>query len=268
VIFEATMQRGIPQQMLREMALRDMNRPAVLFHGLANESTGEQERADALAELHAVDREIDGTRLTGQAAYGWQPGDTTHAPLDVAGYTFYHGVFYGEEPGPDTRQALREAHEAHPDKPILVLEFGRWADTASDEVRQLRIFEETYAALEQVRADEPAGFVSAASWWTLRDFATQLPGIVVEDFGLVRPDGSLRPAGEAAARTWAIEGAAGPADLIQPDLERPRAVPSSVMSDWTLLLYVADALVVALGVIALTVAAMTRRGGRSVARSR
>ena len=70
LIFARTMERGIPQQMLREMALRDMNRPSVLFHGFANESTGEQERTDALRELHEVDRAIDGSRLTGQVAYG------------------------------------------------------------------------------------------------------------------------------------------------------------------------------------------------------
>ena len=161
------MARGIPQQMLREMALRDMNRPSVLFHGFANESTGEEERADALAELHEVDRAIDGTRLTGQAAYGWNPVDATNAPLDVAGFTFYYGVFYGTDPGPDTRRALRAASTAQPDKPIMILEFGRWADTPSDEARQRVIFEETYAAIEQFRADEPTGFVSAASWWTL-----------------------------------------------------------------------------------------------------
>ena len=80
LVFERTMARGIPQQMLREMALRDMNRPSVLFHGFANESTGTDERTDALAELHEVDRAIDGTRLTGQAAYGWQPEDPTPRP--------------------------------------------------------------------------------------------------------------------------------------------------------------------------------------------
>src|SRR2546422_721980 len=38
--FAIAMDRGIPQQMLSEMDLRDMNQPSVLFHGLANESTG------------------------------------------------------------------------------------------------------------------------------------------------------------------------------------------------------------------------------------
>ncbi|MGH2381404.1 MAG: glycoside hydrolase family 2 protein, partial [Candidatus Limnocylindria bacterium] len=148
LIFERTMQRGIPQQMLREMALRDMNRPSVLFHGFANESTGSDERTDTLRELHEVDRAIDGTRLTGQAAYGWAPDDPTHEPLDVAGFTFYHGVFYGEEASTDTRVALLAARDANPGKPIMILEFGRWADTPIDEERQAAIFEDTYTAIE------------------------------------------------------------------------------------------------------------------------
>ena len=150
LVFERSMGRGIPQQMLREMALRDMNRPSVLFHGFANESTGDDERTDALAELHDIDRAIDGTRLTGQAAYGWRPDDPTHAPLDVAGMTSYQGVFYGDDPAADTRRALIQAHEAYPDKPIMVLEFGRWADLPADEERQRTIFDETYGAIEHV----------------------------------------------------------------------------------------------------------------------
>ena len=43
------------------------------------------ERAAALAQLHEVDRQIDGTRLTGQATYGFETDNLTSAPLDVAG---------------------------------------------------------------------------------------------------------------------------------------------------------------------------------------
>ncbi|HEX2883638.1 MAG TPA: glycoside hydrolase family 2 TIM barrel-domain containing protein, partial [Candidatus Limnocylindria bacterium] len=268
VIFERTMERGIPQQMVREMALRDMNHPAVLFHGFANESTGTDERADALAELHEVDREIDGTRLTGQAAYGWQPDDPTHEPLDVAGYTMYHGVFYGDDAGPDTRRALREAHEAHPDKPILALEFGRWADAPIDEARQRAIFEDTYAALEHYRADRPSGFVSAATWWTLHDFATQLPGIGVEDFGLFRPDGGLRAAGMLAARSFDAPAGGGAEQALEPELERPRVLPQPEVGDWTLALYLAYGLGFAVATMSLALVVLTRRGGRALGRAR
>lgn len=265
-IFDRTLRRGIPQQMLREMALRDMNHPSVLFHGLANESTGEEERSAALAELHAVDREIDGTRLTGQAAYGWQPADPTNAPLDVAGFTFYHGVFYGDSVGPATRRALREVHETHPDKPVMILEFGRWADQPADEARQAVIFEETYAALEHHRADRPNGFVSGATWWTLHDFATQITGIEVEDFGLIRPDGSLRPAGELAVAAFDAAGGQGSELAIEPEIARPRSQPPREIGDWTLASYLAYGLGLSLGVMAMALMVLTRRGGRAVRR--
>ena len=263
LIFDRTMGRGIPQQMVREMALRDMNRPSVLFHGFANESTGTDERAAALAELHDIDRAIDGTRLTGQAAYGWQPDDPTSAALDVAGFTFYYGVFYGDDPGPDTRRALRAAHEANPGKPIMALEFGRWADLAFDEERQRLIFDETYPAFERFRGDQPAGFVAAATWWTLHDFATQLGGIGVEDFGLYRPDGTLRPAGVAAMDTFSAPAGGGADQMLDPELERPRARPEPAVGDWTLIGYLAYAIGLSLAAMGVGLLALTRRGGRA-----
>ncbi|MGH2428975.1 MAG: glycoside hydrolase family 2 protein [Candidatus Limnocylindria bacterium] len=265
--FTAAMDRGIPQQMLREMALRDMNRPSVLFHGLANESTGQDERLAALTELHEIDREIDGTRLTGQAAYGWQPADPTHAPLDLAGFTLYHGVFYGDEPRADTESGLRIAHETHPDKPIMALEFGRWADTPAQEPLQLEIFEGTYAALERHRSDQ-GGFLSAATWWALNDFATQVPGIEVEHFGLYGPDGELRPAGEAAVDSFHAPGGAGDILMIESDARAVRTTPRAAIADWQLAGFVAYALVFSIGMMAAATFLLSRRGGRSVPRRR
>jgi beta-glucuronidase len=267
-VFDGIMSRGIPQQMLREMALRDMNRPSVLFHGLANESTGADERAAALSELHEVDRAIDGTRLTGQAAYGWDPEDPTHAALDVAGITSYQGVFYGDDPGMDTRRALRELNATHPDKPVMILEFGRWADEPTDEARQLVIFEETYAAIERVRSDRPGGFVSGATWWTLHDFATRIAGIGIEDFGLYRPDGSLRPAGEAAAAAFNADAGEGSELALEPDLVRPRAAVATGIGDWTLAFYLGYAFAFVTAMLGAAVFVMTRRGGRAVGRTR
>ena len=266
LVFERTMARGIPQQMLREMALRDMNRPSVLFHGFANESGGIEERTDALRELHEVDRAIDGTRLTGQAAYGWAPEDPTHAPLDVAGFTFYHGVFYGESPATDTGPALVAARDANPGKPIMILEFGRWADEPSDEERQALIFEDTYTVIERLRGDEPGGFVAGATWWTLRDFATRIAGIGVEDFGLYRPDGSLRPAGELAADAFQAPAGRGDALALEPDLDRPRVRQPSLVGDWSLAIYLGYAIVFSMGSLTLVLLILTRRGGRAVGR--
>ena len=209
--FQIALDRGIAQQMLAEMVLRDMNHPAVLFHGLANESSGGADRASALATLRNLDRQLDGTRLTGQAAYGYDASDSSSDNLDVAGYTFYPGVFYG---GPlDSASIgvnLDRFHARYPHKPILIMEFGRWADGPGDEAEQARVFQVTYAELSARRDTLPGGFVGAAVWWDLNDYWTQRPGLQVEHFGLYRPDGSMRPAGTLAAQSFAIDSAVGP----------------------------------------------------------
>ena len=205
--FGIAMDRGIPQQMLSEMDLRDMNHPSVLFHGLANESTGGIEREQALATLHNLDRSIDGTRLTGQAAYGNQPDDATSRPLDVAGYTTYYGVFYGPDAGPGTAHALQVAHTTYPRKPIIILEFGRWADNVTEQEEQRRILADTYQAAAPYLDENPNGFVGATVWWTLDDYWTQRPGVKLEHFGLYAPNGDPRPAGLQAAALFS--GGAG-----------------------------------------------------------
>jgi beta-glucuronidase len=209
--FTIAMNRGIPQQMLAEMDLRDFNRPSVLFHGFANESAGRSERSHALNTLHNLDRRIDGTRLTGQAASGSEPADPTSANLDVAGYTFYHGVLYGGKlSGVAIQKALSEAHHAYPRKPVMILEYGRWSDSPAEDPVQLRVFNTYYSQLSSAFASEPGGFVSAAVWWSLDDYWTQRAGLSVENFGLYRPDGSLRPAGIAAARNFGLTAPSPP----------------------------------------------------------
>jgi hypothetical protein len=209
--FTIAMDRGIPQQMLAEMDLRDFNRPSVLFHGFANESSGHSERAHALNTLHTLDRRIDGTRLTGQAMSGSEPTDPTSAKLDVAGYTFYWGVLYGGKlSGVKIQKALQDAHQTYPKKPLLVLEYGRWSDNPDEDPAQLRVFNTYYSQLSSAFSSESGGFVSAGVWWSLDDYWTEKPGLTVENFGLFRPDGSLRPVGTAVARTYALTAPPSP----------------------------------------------------------
>jgi len=201
--FRIAVDRGVAQQVLAEMVLRDMDHPSVLFHGLANESTGGAERASALVALRDLDRRLDGTRLTGQAAYGSDPADDTSADLDVAGYTLYYGVFYGGPLDAATiGGALERLHQRYPRKPLMILEFGRWADSAAEEPEQSRVFEVTYGQLAQRFDTLPSGYVGSAVWWALDDYWTQRPGIQVEHFGLYRPDGTPRPVGGLLAQAY------------------------------------------------------------------
>ena len=210
--FSVAMERGIPQQILSEMLLRDFDHPSVLFHGLSNESEGAGERLSALTALRDLDRRLDGTRLTGQASYGSDPTDPTTAPLDVAGFTFYYGVFYGGDlDGSNIRRALDKAHQAFPKKPIMILEFGRWADNQQQEADQQKVFQVTYSAIEPVQDLQPEGYVGATVWWSLDDYWTERPGLEVERFGLYRPDGTARPVAAAVAKAFAATATSGSA---------------------------------------------------------
>lgn len=265
--FGIALDRGIGVQMLREMALRDMNRPSVLFHGLANESTGMDERREALQILHDTDRAIDGTRLTGQAAYGFAPDDPTQAPLDVAGFTFYHGVFYGTDAASGTAAALETAHATNPGKPIMALEFGRWSDDRNGRQRQREVFDETFPELARHSAANPNGYVGASVWWTLQDYATEAPGIRVEHFGLYDEASALRPAGEAAVRGFA--GSAGTGDEQQIESGVRDAAPvAEQTSSPALLLYLGYGLGVVVAVLGGGLALLTRGRGRSTGRRR
>ncbi|HET9782293.1 MAG TPA: glycoside hydrolase family 2 TIM barrel-domain containing protein [Candidatus Dormibacteraeota bacterium] len=254
--FSIATDRGIAQQMLAEMDLRDFNRPSVLFHGFANESTGDSERKSTLDALRALDRHIDGTRLTGQAAYGIDPSDSTSANLDVAGYTLYTGVLYGGRlSGAAVQSFLTQVHKKFPKKPILILEFGHWADNAFGEEQQVRVFNVYYEQLSSSFDTEPNGYVGAAVWWSLDDYWTQRPGITVERFGLYRPDGSLRPVGPIVASAYALTGQSPPPPSVR---SKGVAVPITASERHTRLLpyigygFALPALVLALVIFALS----------------
>ncbi|HSM38830.1 MAG TPA: glycoside hydrolase family 2 TIM barrel-domain containing protein [Candidatus Limnocylindrales bacterium] len=260
------MGRGIPQQMLREMALRDMNRASVLFHGLSNESTGTDERESALQTLADIDREIDGTRLTGQAAYGSMPDDPTHGPLDVAGFTFYYDVFYGTDAAADTASALSVAHRANPGKPVIALEFGRWADGADGHQRQARVLADTYPEVLR-RSAARGGFVGAAVWWTLEDFTTMVPGIGIEHFGLFEPSGRPRPAAGVAMDLFTAAGGAGDLQQIESDVGRAEVVRQVSAPDLRLLGYLAYGVGLSVALLSVLLFLLVRRGGRAAPRA-
>jgi beta-galactosidase len=221
------MDRGIPQQMLSEMDLRDFNRPSVLFHGFTNESGGVDERTNAMNTLHALDRRVDGTRLTGQAMYGTDAGDTTSSGLDVAGYTVYYGVLYGGRlSGLEVQTFLQEAHRTYPKKPIMVMEYGHWADTPYDQNEQLRVFNTYYTQLSTDFDTQQNGFVGAAVWWTLDDYWTQKTGLTVEKFGLYAPDGTLRKVGVAATRSFTRTGPSTPTTAVRSNGVATAIVPA------------------------------------------
>ena len=255
--FTIATDRGIAQQMLAEMDLRDFNRPSVMFHGFANESTGDAERVSALKTLRDLDRRIDGTRLTGQAAYGIDPSDTTSAGLDVAGYTLYTGVLYGGRlSGVAIQSFLTKVHKVFPKKPVLILEFGHWADNAADEQQQVRVFNAYYAQMSSDFDTLSNGFLGAAVWWSLDDYWTQRPGITIERFGLYRPDGSLRPVGSVVTNAYALTAPPPPPPAVR---TKGIAAPITSTARHALLLpYVAYGLALPAVLLMLAIFALSR----------
>jgi len=219
------------------------------------------ERVRALGTLRALDRRIDGTRLTGQAALGIDPADTTSAGLDVAGYTLYSGVLYGGRlSGAEVQTFLMQVHKVFPKKPVLLLEFGHWADNAADQAQQVRVFNAYYVQLSEDFDTQPNGFVGAALWWSLDDYWTQRPGISIERFGLYRPDGSLRPVGSVVTRAYALNAPTTPPPVVR---SKGAAVPITTTERHSLLaLYVAYALALPAVMLVLLILALSRVGRR------
>lgn len=167
--FEASLARGIAQQLWLELLQRDASSPSVLFWGVSNESGSTEERRRFNAVLKGMADAYDGTRLIGQSAVGGDPTDATHEPLDVVGMTCYWGIFYGKEPRADTARALERAAERYPDKPLIATEYGAWGGNA-DQGWQRWVFEETFAAFEA----NP--HLAGTLWWAAYDYYSPRQG--------------------------------------------------------------------------------------------
>lgn len=172
--------RKIAHQMWREMIFRDFNRPSIFLWSGQNESL---ELTNRTVFLHSIHQDLDTNypdgRLVTQSAAADRPGpeDTSQDVVDVAGWTMYFGVFYGNKAEPDTKAFLSAAQKAHPQKPILNTEYGIW-DTESHNAQQKQneVFDNTFRALEAYAARNKSGKVAdttavmAATWWCAFDW--------------------------------------------------------------------------------------------------
>ncbi|GAA4187651.1 hypothetical protein GCM10022252_21610 [Streptosporangium oxazolinicum] len=227
--FADQLQRGIGEQMWREMIFRDYNRPSVLLWGGTNESMGVTYRAEFLRRLLCDLRlHYDDGRLITQTAAPDRPGphDATQNVVDVPGWSTYFGVFMGEEGQESALTAafLDRAHEEFPGKPILVTEFGTWArEDDGLAQRQLDVFAGTHPAY-----DRP--YVAGAVWWTAYDWFTPIAGF--NTFGLTHIDRRAHRPARAALRT--AYRAAAPSTSGPPLAPRRPAIPLRPLlpQDW------------------------------------
>jgi beta-galactosidase len=190
-------QRRIADQMWREMIFRDYNRPSVVLWSGTNEAekTSLERRRAFLARINR-DLKLnyyDG-RLVTQSAAADRPGadDHTMNAVDVAGWTTYFGVFYGDTYNfcqtaypsvhyTGTLDFLDAAHTNFPNKPILNTEFGCWSDPDDSLAPvQVAVFSNTFTAIEDRKAVDSSGnvvsdgFAIAGTWWASFNWYTQI----------------------------------------------------------------------------------------------
>ena len=177
--------RQIADQMWREMIFRDYNRPSILMWATCNEAdrTCIKRRKAYIERLHRdVDLNYNDGRFVLQSAAGDRPGadDETQSACDIAGWTMYFGVFYGDTYYQDTLDFLDDAHTNYPNKPILNTEFGGGYSEPDDSMEQVNkeAFEEIFDALEARKSVDSngnivgSGFVSGTQWWTTYNWYT------------------------------------------------------------------------------------------------
>lgn len=197
--------RDTALQMFRELVFSNYNRPSILLWGTNNEPF-----YFFNGGLGAYDREIhedhdlydDGRMITQSLAAGATWGNTAPSNqwTDVAGWTLYYGVFYGDDPLEDTRDFLNDFNDRFPEHPVIATEYGIWSEADdSQEADQLEVFNQTWAAFAELGAldadgnENPDGLIAAASWWCQYNWFTKngLPDFIapfLNSMGVIHAD--------------------------------------------------------------------------------
>jgi beta-glucuronidase len=117
------------QQTLREMIDQQFNHPSIVFWSMHNECQTEVDQepgvdlSAAMAELIGLARELDETRLVTYASHRHWRDKHLHL-ADVICLNEYIGWYVEQVEGADFEEYLRRIADLHPDKPILITEFG------------------------------------------------------------------------------------------------------------------------------------------------
>ncbi|QIP12166.1 beta-galactosidase [Spirosoma aureum] len=174
------------QQQFREMAERDWNHPSVIAYSVGNEYLSETPSGQSWTkDMIAFARTLDATRLYTFASMRLnilpkKPEDEASQYCD-----FVSTNSYGNH-----AKVLDHIHQLYPDKPILISEWGRRADTEMGDAGQI-------ADVEQVvREIRKRPYVIGASWWSFNDYQSRHQGTNPNGYrpwGLVGPERAKRP---------------------------------------------------------------------------
>ena len=189
--------RNIHTQMFREMVFKDYNRPSVFVWSTCNECLVVTGRETFIRNVNnELKSQYPDGRFVSQSAAADRPGtnDASQQACDVAGWTMYFGIFHGGTYFGGTKQFLRNAHAALPNKPVINTEFGIWSSVSENQ--QAEVFDSTFAAFSEVTILDskgklnPNGFLMATTWWTAFDWYTSQQPTYFQRMGVYEMDRS------------------------------------------------------------------------------
>jgi beta-galactosidase len=127
---EVILKNGTEQ--LREMVARDRNHPCICSWGVCNEINGQNPPAYAFAKrMYEEAKKLDPNRLVSYASHSLfqTPGKDVARLMDFVMMNEYYGSWQRGTPA-DLARNLDEIHQAIPNKPIVISEYGYCACTA------------------------------------------------------------------------------------------------------------------------------------------
>ncbi len=128
---EVIMQNGLEQ--LKEMIDRDRNHPCIFSWGLCNEIGGQNPPAyEFAANMLKEAKNLNPDRLCSYASNSLEqtPGKDVSGLMDFVEWNEYYGSWY-KGTVQDMEKNLEEIHQAFPDKPIVISEYG-WCRCTPD----------------------------------------------------------------------------------------------------------------------------------------
>ena len=185
------------ENQLEEMILRDRNRASVIIWSVGNENADSDERLAFMSGLAKSAKAIDPTRLVSAACL--VDGelnmivDRLADYLDVIGINEYYGWY-----NPDFNRLPQLFENSHPDKPVIITEFGADAmshhhgtiDDKGTEECQADVYEKQIAAIRQI------SYIKGMTPWILYDFQCPRRTTFIQQYynrkGLLNEDKTYR----------------------------------------------------------------------------
>src|SRR6266853_1931921 len=165
------LQNGLEQ--LQEMIARDRNHPCIFSWGLCNEINGQNPPAYKFASrMYEEARRLNPRRLRSYASNSLQRNADNDVVklMDFIEWNEYYESWYPGTPE-DLRRNLEEIHQAFPDKPIVISEYGWCActpDRPEGDSRRVRVLR------DHTRVCRETKFVGGLIFFCYNDYRTHI----------------------------------------------------------------------------------------------